>query len=88
MITVNCVQCPNCLDIIYSRAHHDYMSCSCGQVVIDGGNLEDSYIRTTFSSNNSPPIFKLILPQIEETLYNDWNQNGNKFGRIKIKHQR
>ena len=34
---VNAIQCPRCGDTIYSRTRHDYRSCSCGSVSIDGG---------------------------------------------------
>jgi len=37
MIEVNAITCPRCEDTIYSRAHHDFRSCSCGDTFVDGG---------------------------------------------------
>ena len=33
----NAVQCTNCGDIIESRFHHEFVTCSCGRVSVDGG---------------------------------------------------
>ena len=37
-IYVNAIQCVNCHDIIISRNKHDYRSCDCGNVSVDGGS--------------------------------------------------
>ena len=37
MITVSTIQCPKCKDTIYSRTRHDFRSCSCKSIFIDGG---------------------------------------------------
>lgn len=31
------IMCPSCKDIIFSEHRHDYKSCKCGDVTIDGG---------------------------------------------------
>ena len=36
-IIKNSVQCAKCLDIIESTHTHDFRSCECGRVSIDGG---------------------------------------------------
>ena len=33
----NKVKCKHCGDIIESKYHHDFVTCSCGKVSIDGG---------------------------------------------------
>jgi hypothetical protein len=38
----NKAQCGNCKDIIESKYHYDFVSCSCGDIFVDGG---DSYWR-------------------------------------------
>ncbi len=50
MILVNKIQCLLCEDIIISRHRHDYVSCECGEVSVDGGN---SYARRSFKTPGS-----------------------------------
>lgn len=38
MIKSNKIRCRHCGDIIESRAVHDFVSCSCGRVAVDGGH--------------------------------------------------
>ena len=45
----NRVQCSKCNDIIESRHCHDFKSCSCGAVAVDGGK---DYLRRVFSGKN------------------------------------
>ena len=42
MIKVNRAQCTHCKDIIESKFTHDFQTCSCGKVSVDGGN---SYLK-------------------------------------------
>ncbi len=37
MILVNQVRCLKCGDTPFSRHRHDYVSCKCGAVAVDGG---------------------------------------------------
>ncbi len=37
-IWLNRVQCDTCKDILTSNNRHDYKTCSCGQVGVDGGS--------------------------------------------------
>lgn len=43
----NKIKCKHCGDIIESKYHHDFVSCKCGTVSVDGG-LE--YLRRTFKN--------------------------------------
>jgi len=36
-IVKNCIKCLKCGDIIESVSRHDFKSCSCGAVCVDGG---------------------------------------------------
>lgn len=36
-LTKNCAQCLLCGDIIESKDRHDFVSCSCDAIFIDGG---------------------------------------------------
>ena len=37
-IIKNAIQCRKCGDIIESKHVHDFVSCSCGAVAVDGGH--------------------------------------------------
>ena len=37
-IIKNVAQCAKCLDIIESKHTHDFVSCKCGRISIDGGH--------------------------------------------------
>lgn len=36
-LLLNAIKCLNCQDIIYSRDRHDFKSCKCTKVAVDGG---------------------------------------------------
>ena len=48
-IIKNCIRCKHCGDIIESKSVHDFKSCSCGKVSIDGGK---SYLKRSGNPNN------------------------------------
>lgn len=84
MTIVKAIQCPECKDVIFSRARHDFHSCSCKTVSIDGGF---DYIRILYSPGvkKSPESFDLEVEQTREELYKDWNLSKDKFGVIQKK---
>lgn len=43
-ILCNKIKCKKCGDIIESKNKHDFVTCKCGSVAVDGGN---SYLRRT-----------------------------------------
>ncbi len=43
-IVTNKAKCLKCDDIIESRHRHDYVSCSCGAIAVDGGT---EYLKRT-----------------------------------------
>lgn len=76
---VAALECPNCGDIIYSRAHHDFHWCSCGDIAVDGGF---DYMRCSYKSVR-PREITLDISATKQELYEDWNLGKNKFGLIK-----
>ena len=82
VIVQNAVICNKCEDYIVSKSHHDFVTCSCGHVSVDGGQ---AYCRRVF---NGEPDFIDMSWEIEETLYkacaeaaqNAIDTNRNKFG--------
>jgi hypothetical protein len=50
MIIRNAAQCAKCGDIIESKHRHDFVSCSCGAIFIDGG-------RDYFRAGGNPEDF-------------------------------
>lgn len=49
-LKVNKAQCALCKDIIESRTTHDFVTCSCGEISVDGGK---SYIRRSAKDFNN-----------------------------------
>ena len=77
-LRVNAIECPACHETLYSRARHDYRTCSCGEVAVDGGF---DYIRVAFKKQE--PIEKevWVLVSIKD-LYQDWASRADKYGKI------
>jgi hypothetical protein len=49
-ILKNSIQCLECGDIIESKNRHDYVSCKCGNVSVDGGT---DYLKRGFKKMDS-----------------------------------
>ena len=47
-IKVNKIRCKNCGDIIESKTVHDFKTCKCGNVSVDGGK---EYLRRSFKNS-------------------------------------
>lgn len=43
------LKCLNCKDVIKSKHRHDFVTCSCGKVSVDGGN---EYLRIIGDQKN------------------------------------
>lgn len=43
---LNAAKCLKCGDVIQSRFRHEYVSCKCGDISVDGGT---SYIKRSFT---------------------------------------
>jgi hypothetical protein len=48
MIKTNKIRCKHCEDVIESTYRHDYVSCKCGAVAVDGGK---DYLRRSFKTD-------------------------------------
>lgn len=79
---VTVIQCPECNELVYSRARHDFRSCSCGTVSIDGGS---DYTKVSYNPDViSEPVIKAVeIKATKVELYKDWNKRIDKFGIIK-----
>lgn len=78
---INSIKCPKCGDIIYSRSHHDFHWCSCGNTAIDGGF---DYVKISAKEGlNEIKVKQIEVNATKQELYNDWNKGKNKFGLIK-----
>lgn len=75
IIVSNKVQCKQCGDIIESKHRHDFVSCSCGKVMIDGGreymrwlgNFEDFIDLSEITSEDESGFARS-----SETFEDDW----------------
>ncbi len=76
---VQYIKCKDCGDIIYSRSRHDYRTCICGAVSIDGGF---DYLKVSFE-NHPPKVRTMNIRATKKQLYDDWSMAINKYGLIK-----
>ena len=90
---VQAIQCPQCGDIMYSRARHDWRTCSCGTgesgdhvlgIFVDGGfnYLRFGWNEKVFPDGRPEPI-EIEVDASPLEIYNDWNKRIDKLGRIK-----
>ena len=82
-IETSAVYCKKCGTVLFSRATHDYRSCHCGGVAIDGGF---DYCKINFKNENDMVFFCIILPKelTVKVLYNDWNLSKDLYGFYKV----
>lgn len=76
------IVCPKCGDVIYSRCTRDCHHCSCGAVAVDGGFI---HLKISFNPADGVPQHKSVdIGDISRAeLYDDWNENVDKYGLIK-----
>jgi hypothetical protein len=67
---IQAVKCIYCGTIIFSRATHDFRSCLCGKINVDGGF---DYCKVSAEDPNQLLTMELDLPFTKEELYDDWN---------------
>jgi len=78
---INAIKCEQCGDTIYRRARHDFRSCTCGEVSIDGGF---DYLKICYNPKlPCPPSTQIDIEVTKEDLYKDWRTSADKFGLIK-----
>jgi len=81
MTIVTAIKCPKCKDTIFSRSRHDFHSCSCKLISIDGG-FEYTRVLYPTGMKNPPKTFDLEIEQTRAELYEDWNRSEDKYGII------
>ena len=79
---INAIICLNCHDVIFSRARHDFRTCSCGNISVDGGF---DYMKISQQENAKFQQIKIEVDATKNELYNDWGSGKDKFGLIKGK---
>ena len=90
---IKVVKCPKCSDKVYSRSQHDYRSCSCGEVSVDGGHLKDYkfgeekewFFERIAYKEDVPETAFIKLDVTARQLYDDWNESNDKYGVLKTK---
>ena len=79
---VEAVKCLKCKTIVFSRARHDFRSCKCGEVSIDGGF---DYCKLSHKTDARMEFFLLGVSATPQALYDDWNKSQDKFGLLDSK---
>jgi hypothetical protein len=81
MIIQNAVTCLGCGDFIVSKHRHDFVTCTCGAVSVDGGQ---SYLRRVGDFGNSIDLSWSLPDNIyndcAEAVQNAMDSGRNKFG--------
>jgi len=80
---VNCLQCPLCCDILFSRSQHDMRFCSCGALAVDGGPALEK-ISGDVTVVRMVKSFALFLPQTPRELHTDYALRRDAYGLIKL----
>lgn len=57
ILLVSKLQCSSCNDIIVSRHRHDYVTCKCGKLSLDGGTDYRRIIYNTLDSYSDKSIY-------------------------------
>ena len=81
MIVQNAVSCLACGDFIVSKHRHDFVTCTCGAISVDGGQ---EYLRRSGDFTNavdhswelSDELYRACADAVEEAI----DTNRNKFG--------
>ena len=63
MIIKNQVKCNHCGDIIESKHRHDFKTCSCGAVSVDGGR---DYLRRCYKAEGDFKELSIVREEREE----------------------
>lgn len=80
-MTVNMLVCGSCGWGVYSRARHDFRTCPCGAVHVDGGF---DYFKCGYDPQKVTTRFLTYTLRVRkrETLYEDWNRARDKYGLV------
>jgi len=84
LLEVGALHCHKCDVIIYSRAGHDFHSCDCKDIFIDGGR---NYMRCGAELGAKYDSVILMLPITQRELYQDWNTRTDRYGWLRKSEQ-
>ena len=81
MIVQNAATCLSCGDFIFSKHRHDFVTCTCGAISVDGGQ---DYLRRVGDFTNAvdhswelpDELYRQCADAVEDAI----NTNRNKFG--------
>lgn len=65
VVLENKARCGECGDVVESRWRHDYRSCRCGNLHVDGGL---DYIKRGYRTPNYEELSKTTTKEVEDTL--------------------
>jgi hypothetical protein len=67
-IWINSAKCDICGDVLRSKNRHDYVTCSCGNLSVDGGSW---YCKRGYNFPNSFTELSVQFNDLEYTEFND-----------------
>jgi hypothetical protein len=76
---IKALKCECCKTIIFSRARHDYRSCACGAIAIDGGF---DYQKVCWKPGTDYTAVEVDVDATAKELYEDWNLGLDRYGLI------
>ncbi|AXQ66669.1 hypothetical protein HOT95_gp044 [Vibrio phage vB_VpS_PG07] len=84
MIDIAVARCKHCGSVITSRASHDFNSCQCGQLSVDGGVFVEEnntlrFTRVIGSFQREDLSVIKDFPVEYQDLYDDWNKGINEY---------
>jgi len=75
VITRNAAECPCCGDIIESARTHDYKSCGCGAIAVDGGT---EYLRRSLNTKILGVLEIIDRSQKRPQFLDEWEARLNR----------
>lgn len=83
VIISNQVKCLKCGDEPFSAHRHDFKSCKCGNISVDGGQ---AYLKRMYKSKNFKDMSIVLDQDLVDAMINmaDWSQETgrNSFGYV------
>lgn len=86
-VTVIAAQCPNCLDLVYSRTKEDTECCYCGATSVTGGYKHPT-VEFDYTRVDKPKEYTIVVNASEKDLEYDYEHGIGKLGRLSLKQQK
>ena len=77
---INAIKCLGCGDTIFSRSRHDFRTCTCKNLSIDGGF---DYSKVSFNPEVGYEHIDLDIDVEKKDLFNDYNYGLDNYGLIR-----